>query len=250
MARLHLVFIVLFFMGCEQAKTLDVLVFSRTNGYRHEAISDGLESLYKLAESEKWIIEATEDSTIFSVENLNKFDVVVFLQTAGDVLGVEGKSAFRDWVEGGGGLVALHSGTVTENNWPWFVDAVGGVFIGHPPVQQGKLIIENTAHPATSFLSDSVWIVEDEWYSFDRNPRDDVEIDVLISIDESSYDVDDNGWFEGVNQRMGDHPLVWTNNVGKGRVFQTALGHVPELYRDSLFIQHLRGGIWWASGKE
>ncbi|HLW06719.1 MAG TPA: ThuA domain-containing protein [Marinilabiliaceae bacterium] len=248
MTRLYLLFLILVLMGCERTETLDLLVFSKTNGYRHEAIPAGLEALNTLAKAEGWTIEATEDSTVFTDENLKRFDVIIFLQTAGDILGEEGQKALRDWVEGGGGLVTIHAGTVTENNWPWFVDAVGGIFVGHPPVQQGKLIIENFDHPATSFFSDSVWIIEDEWYSFDRNPRKDVN--VLISIDESSYEVDDNRWFEGAQQRMGDHPLVWSKSVGEGRVFQSALGHVPELYRDSLFVQHLRGGIYWASGKE
>lgn len=233
-------------MGCERTETLDLLVFSKTNGYRHEAIPDGLNALNALAKSEGWTIEATEDSTVFTVENLKRFDVVVFLLTAGDVLDENGQKALSDRVEEGGGLVTIHGGTATENNWLWFVDAVGAIFVGHPPVQEGKLMIENFDHPATAFFPDAEWVIEDEWYSFDRNPRADV--DVLISIDESSYDVDDNRWFEGANQRMGDHPLVWSKSVGKGRVFQSALGHVPELYSDTLFVQHLRGGIWWASG--
>lgn len=235
-------------MGCARTETLDLLVFSKTDGYRHEAIPAGLDALNALAKENKWTIYATEDSTIFTSENLNRFDVVVFLQTAGDILGEAEQKAFSDWVEAGGGLVTIHTGTVTENNWSWFVNAVGAIFVGHPPEQEGKLIIENFDHPATSFFSDSVWVIVDEWYSFDRNPQGDV--DVLISIDESSYDVDDNGWFEGVEQRMGDHPLVWSKTVGKGRVFQTALGHIPEFYQDPLFVQHLQGGIYWASGKE
>jgi hypothetical protein len=71
-----------------------------------------------------------------------------------------------------------------------------------------------------------------------------------MSIDENSYEVDDNRWFEGVEQRMGDHPLVWYKKVGKGRVFQTALGHESELYQNKLFQKHLIGAIEWAGNKE
>jgi len=145
----------------------------------------------------------------------------------------------------GGGLVTLHTGTINENSWPWFVDAVGGIFVGHPPSQEGKLSIEERNHPATKHFSDSTWTTKDEWYSFDRNPREDVR--VLISIDESTYDVDDDRWFEGAEQRMGDHPLVWCKSLGEGRVFQTALGHEPELYEDPLFLKHLEGEILWST---
>jgi uncharacterized protein len=73
---------------------------------------------------------------------------------------------------------------------------------------------------------------------------------VLISIDEFSYEVDDNGWFDDVNQRMGDHPMVWHRNAGKGRIFQTALGHPAELYSDPLFIKHIHGAIVWTAGMD
>lgn len=232
---------------CTKPDTLNLLVFSKTSEYRHEVIPFGLEAMKKLALDNGWTIEATEDSTAFTAENLNCFDVVIFFLTSGDLLTTEQRNDFRDWVEAGGGLVTVHGGTVTENSWPWFVKAVGGIFVGHPPVQEGKLVVEDFDHPATSFLPSSTWIVEDEWYSFDRNPREDVR--VLISIDESSYEVDDNRWFEGAVQRMGDHPMVWCKDVGKGRVFQTALGHVPELYEDPLFLQHVQGAIVWAAGK-
>ncbi|TCO10555.1 ThuA domain-containing protein [Natronoflexus pectinivorans] len=229
-----------------QEKT-SILVFTKTNDFRHDAIPAGKEALKKLGKDNKWHLNFTEDSLFFTPANLSYFDAVVFLLTSGDILGSDQQNALRHFVESGGGLVTIHTGTVTENNWPWFVEAVGAMFTGHPPVQEGKLIIEDPTHPATSFLPDSIWILEDEWYSFDRNPRGDVH--VLISIDEDSYDVDDNRWFPEAHQRMGDHPLVWYKIVGEGRVFQTALGHVPQMYADSLFLQHLKGAIEWGIKK-
>lgn len=225
---------------------LKLVVFSKTAGYRHEVIPIAVKTFESLAETNGWNMVHTEDSLFFSTRNLDSLQVVVFLHTTGDILGPEQQTALKTFVNNGGGLVTVHSGTITENDWPWFVRAVGAKFTGHPPVQKGKLLIEDRHHPATSFLPDSVWIIEDEWYSFDRNPREDVN--VLISIDESSYGVDDNRWFERAEQRMGDHPLVWTKAVGKGRVFQSALGHPEKLYSDSLFIRHLEGAVRWAAG--
>jgi len=190
----------------------------------------------------------TEDPLYFSEASLDTFDLVVFLQTSGDIFDDTQRQAIENHVMNGGGLLTIHTGTVTENRWPWFTKMMGATFIGHPPVQQGKLIIEERGHPSTSFFPDTVWVIEDEWYSFDRNPRQDVH--VLISIDESSYDVDDNEWFDGVSQRMGDHPMVWYRYAGQGRVFQTALGHPVELYADPLFLKHIRGAIMWTAGRE
>jgi type 1 glutamine amidotransferase len=229
------------------SQNMNILVFSKTAGYRHDCIEDATAVLKEIAKKQNWHIDATEDSLVFAPDNLNKYDVVIFLQTTNNILNNKQQEAFENYIESGGALVAIHSGTVTEYDWPWYENAIGAYFTGHPPVQSGKVIIEDRKHPSTEHFPDSVWVIEDEWYSFDRNPRDDVH--VLMSIDENSYDVDDNRWFEGVDQRMGDHPLVWYKNVGQGRVFQTALGHESELYKNELFKKHLIGVIEWAREK-
>jgi type 1 glutamine amidotransferase len=238
----------MFSMAATKPRTINVLVYSNTNGYRHDCIPVAIETLNELAGTENWNIHSSEDSLFFTAQNLEGFDVIVFLQTSGNILNPEQQILVEKFVTEGKGLVCIHSGTVTEYDWDWYGNAIGAYFTGHPPVQEGKLIIEDRTHPATSFFPDTVWVIEDEWYSFDRNPRENVH--VLVLIDESSYNVDDNHWFKGVEQRMGDHPLVWYKYVGKGRVFQTALGHPNELYADTLFRKHLAGAINWGVGRE
>ncbi len=232
----------------QNQEPLKILALSKTEGYHHGVIPQSLVTLGEMGQKNKWEITATEDSMMLMSSILKNIDVVIFLHTTGNILGSPQQKALKDFVTNGGGLVTLHSGTITENDWPWFVEAVGAIFTGHPPTQEGTLIIEDRDHPATSHFPDSMWITTDEWYSFDRNPRKDVN--VLISINEDSYDVGDNRWFDGAEQRMGDHPLVWTKTVGQGRVFQTALGHEHALYKDSLFLKHLEGAILWAGKRK
>ena len=229
------------------AHPMNVLVFSRTTGFRHDSIPAGIVCLKTMAEKNGWQIACTEDPAVFSDGNLAKFDVTVWLMTTGDVLDDAQQDAFARFIRSGKGFVGVHSATITENGWPWFVDLVGAKFIGHPPEQKGRLIVEDRDHPSIPATMPKEWTREDEWYSFDRNPRGKAR--VLISIDESSYDVDDNQWFPGVKQRMGDHPLVWCQEYDGGRVFQTALGHTAESYADPIFIAHLEGAIRWAAAK-
>jgi len=73
---------------------------------------------------------------------------------------------------------------------------------------------------------------------------------VLVSIDEKSYNIDENIWFKNVNIVMGDHPLVWCRSIGSGRSFHTALGHTLEIYDNKTFRKHLAGAVLWAAGKE
>ncbi|MBX2815345.1 MAG: ThuA domain-containing protein, partial [Saprospiraceae bacterium] len=65
---------------------LHFLVFSKTEGFRHESIKDGLDMMGKLAEEHGFSFEATEDADIFIEHSLKAFDAIVFLNTTGDVL--------------------------------------------------------------------------------------------------------------------------------------------------------------------
>jgi len=225
---------------------LNVLVFSKTNGYRHDATPDAIMAMKEIAGENNWKIELTEDSCFFTTENLEKFDVIVFLLTLGDILDEMGKEALKGFIQSGHGLVTIHTGTITLQEWPWFNQLVGASFVGHPPFQQGKLIIENKSHPSVKFIEEDEMLWTEEWYSFDRNPRPFVT--VLMSVDEASYDVDDNRWFEGARQRMGDHPLVWYHENEGGRIFQTALGHEAAAYQTEFLRKHIIGAILWAGG--
>lgn len=220
---------------------MKIIVFSKTDGYRHESIPSGIRTIQELALENAWEVFATEDSNHFNPEHLKQFDLIIFMSTIGNILNDEQQQAVEQFVESGKGLLTIHSGTITEPDWPWYQQAIAAQFSGHPPPQKGTVIIENREHPSTRHFTSDRWETTDEWYSFTTNPRE--QVTVLISIDESSYDVDDNRWFEGVNQRMGDHPLVWYQRIGKGLVFQSAFGHPDALYADPVYQAHLVGAI-------
>ena len=230
---------------------MNLLVFTKTTGFYHLSKPNAIKAFYEMAHDHKWQITFTEDSTMFTDNELSKYNVVVFLLTTGNnLLSDAEKLAFQKYIENGGGFVGVHTATDTEYKWPWYEKLVGAHFLGHPPVHEGKLIIENRNHPSTVCFDSDTLKWTDEFYSFDRNPRKNSNITVLVSIDEKSYNIQNNLWFKKVNIVMGDHPLVWCLKIDKGRSFQTALGHSPELYDNELFRKHLIGGIDWAAGKK
>lgn len=231
-----------------QTKKINVLVFSKTNGYRHEAIPSAVKALVELGTERNWQVTTTEDSSLFTDNFLAHFDAVVFLLTTGDILNNEEQEAFKRFIESGKGFVGVHSATDTEYDWPWYDSLVGTNFLGHPPVQEARVVVEDTNHPATSMFREKSIKMTDEWYSFKSNPRK--KVHVLMSLDESSYNTTYNPWFKGVKLPMGDHPIVWYHYYDGGRAIYTGFGHVPEMYaKDSLYRAHLAGAIEWAAGK-
>jgi putative heme-binding domain-containing protein len=216
-----------------------VLIFTKTAGFRHDAIPSGIAAVRELGAEGGFVVDATEDAAAFTSENLGRYRAVVFLNSSGEVLDDRQKAAFQGFIQGGGGLAAVHQGITTLEKWPWYVALVGGVkFAGHPQVQKATCRREIRDHPATKSLPDS-WEWADEWYNFDPNPRP--RTHVLLTVDETSY----RGGTMGK-----DHPVSWYHESGKGRVWCTALGHTKEGYGQPALRKHLLGGIRYAAGLE
>ncbi len=230
-----------------------ILVFSKTNGFRHADTIPAAGRLFESFAKEKgWGIYQTENGAAFTPEILARFDAVVFNNSSGDPFTPEQRAALRGFLEAGGGFVGVHaSGGDFGYLWDWYVnDLIGAQFIGHtmnPQFPPATLKIEDTSHPATRGLPPT-WAREgEEWYSFDKSVRA-KRYHVLMTLDETSYTP--KGMF-GQDVRMGkDHPMVWWHCVGKGRVLYSALGHKPEYYSEPNHIALLKGAISWAMRQE
>ncbi|MEU8861896.1 ThuA domain-containing protein [Streptomyces umbrinus] len=213
-----------------------VLVFSKTAGFRHDSIPEGVAAVKSLGAENGFRVDATEDAGAFSSRNLSRYDAVVFLSTTGDVLNGAQQRAFEGYIKRGGGYVGIHAAADTEYDWEFYGGLAGAYFQSHPAIQPARIEVEDRAHPATSHLGES-WNRTDEWYNYRSNPRDRAHI--LASLDESSY---------SGGTMSGDHPIAWCQEYRGGRAFYTGSGHTKESYADPAFRQHLLGGIRWAVG--
>jgi cytochrome c len=218
------------------APAFAVLVFSRTEGFRHDSIPAGIAAIRQQGSQKGFSVDAGESADVFTDESLAKYKVVVFLSTTGDVLSAPQQAAFERFVRGGGGFVGVHSAADTEYDWPFYGALMGAYFGGHPDIQNATIQIEDAGHPSTSGLPRS-WMRRDEWYNFQRNPRGTVT--VLATIDERTY---------SGGTMAGDHPIMWSHIYEGGRAWYTAGGHTAESYSELLFVEHLGKGIVWAAG--
>lgn len=217
--------------------TYEVLVFSKTAGFRHESIADGVKAFHELGAADGFTVTATEEAAVFTPEQLRRYAAVVFLNTTGDVLDPGQRMAFEGYIRGGGGYVGVHSAADTEHNWSFYGGLVGAHFAAHPAVQPAMARVEDRGHPATVHLG-ATWQRTDEWYDYRINPRPRVR--VLLSLVESSYS----------GGRMGaDHPIAWCQMYQGGRSFYTGGGHTPGSYAEPDFRAHLLGGLRYAAGR-
>lgn len=216
-------------------KNKKVLVFSKTEGFRHGSIEIGVTAVKKLGAENDFEVIATENADYMVEDSLKQYSAVLFLNTTRDILNNVQQADFERYIQSGGGFVGIHAATDTEYDWPWYNKLVGAVFDGHPRIQEAKLQITDYDHGATASLG-SVWTKTDEWYNF-KNINSDITL--LITIDESSYEGGTNG---------KQHPISWYHQYDGGRAFYTEMGHTKETYENPTFLNHLLGGIQYAMG--
>jgi cytochrome c len=215
-----------------------VLVFSKTLGFRHSSIPNGIAAIRKLGQENGFTVDTTEDAGAFTQKNLVRYRAVVFLNTTGDVLNPAQQDVFERYIQAGGGYVGVHSATDTEYDWPWYGRLAGAYFNGHPGnpnVRKGSYRVLDTTHVSTRGLP-LTFDREDEFYNFKSI---DPTIHVLIEIDEKSYEGGTNG---------DHHPMSWYHDFAGGRAWYTNMGHTEATYTEPLFLQHLLGGLRYAIG--
>ena len=156
--------------------------------------------------------------------------------------------AFRKYIEGGrGGWIGFHHATLLGEfdgyaMWPWFSMFMGSIRFATyiPTFATGTVKVEAPAHPAMQGVASSFTIENEEWYTYDKSPRADVR--VLASVDEKSY-------APPSSIRMGDHPVIWSNERMKARNVYLQMGHHGELFQNPAFAKIVHNSILWAAGQ-
>jgi len=227
--------------GCSalaEAEQFKVLVFTKAEGWRHEAKTQALTSLRALAERHDFAMDWSEDSRLFNDANLAQYQAVIFLLTTGELLNNEQQAAMERFIRSGKGFVGVHSAADTEYDWGWYRQLIGRNFRSHPPIQTAKLNVLNNRFPGLESSPQRLLWTE-EWYEFgDENIKG---LNYLLAVDEHSYK-------PTAGKAMGSfHPLAWYHAFDGGRAFYTGLGHIGSSYSDPWFLTHLYGGIYWAA---
>ena len=225
-----------------------ILVFSKSNGFRDDPSVNAAEAALKaMGERNHWSLAFIDNAAVFNKADLKRFDAVVWNNVSGDVLTIEQRRDFKAYIEKGGGFAGFHgSGGDFYYDWDWYADAlIGARFLSHPmspQFQEAKLKVDD-GHDAIVRDVKAEWTMTDEWYSFKTDPRA-KGAHILVTLDESTY----SPMTGKKDIRMGDHPIAWTQCIGNGRSFYTAIGHRPEGYSEPNTNKLIEQGVAWAAG--
>jgi type 1 glutamine amidotransferase len=218
-------------------------------GDQHEPmVAAALVWLKAVAQQDNFSFDTFVNPDKFTKPFLAQYQVFIQLNYPPYRWSDEAKAAVEDYIEQGrGGWVGLHHATLLGEfdgypMWQWFSDFMGGIRFKNYIARRvsGTVIVEDASHPCFKGVPPSFVVDEEEWYTYDRDPRPNVH--VLARVDESSYTPPSD-------IKMGDHPVIWTNEKMKARNIYFQIGHHPSLFDNDNFKRMLRNSILWAAGR-
>jgi uncharacterized protein len=226
-------------------KQFKALIVTTTRGWHHESLHAGVLALQDLARKNFFDAVLWEDPNGFTDKYVAQFQVIIFLNTTGDIFDSAQQKVMERFIQSGKGYVGIHSASDTEYDWDWYNKLVGRMFHIHPTIQTAELNIVDTTFPGLQgFINNKLWT--DEWYEF--GPEKTSGLHYILAINESSYNPKADWGARGKGEGMGKfHPIAWYHNFDGGRAFYTALGHMPTDFSDPAFLNHLYAGIFWAA---
>jgi type 1 glutamine amidotransferase len=230
-----------------------VLVYSNTGYYRHPEISKINRWLVLLGHENGFEVDVTEHWKDLQPEALAPYDVLL-LNNANAldlVLPEEQRKAVEAWFATGKmGIVGLHAALVHQTKWPWLNQLGGCDFNSDSDFTKAKVTVDPAAkdHPTVKGQPAEFWI-EADWTNHDRTVTGLPGFQVLLRVDESTYEpVRDYFKTRGGKPMGKDHPIAWTHEpAGGGRFFYTEFGHDLRSLATPFVRRHILEGILWAA---
>jgi len=183
----------------------------------------------KMAVKHGFAYDSTNHWENLNTEFLSKYQVVLFLDTRPE--DPAQRAAFQKYMENGGGWMGFHfaafalTPSAFDQNWDWYHK----VFIGADQYKSNTwrptpatLRVEDRKHPATKHLPVTFKSSPNEWYRWTADLTRNPDIDILISIDSTSFPLG-TGPKPHEIWHSGYYPVVWTNK--KYKMIYVNMGH-------------------------
>jgi uncharacterized protein len=202
-------------------------------GHKWEETSKAL--MEELARDKRLKVDLIKDPAFLGTKELNQYDAVIihFMPWEKPSPGPKAGEALKAYIKSGKGMVVTHFACGAFNDWPPFVDFAGRVYDPklppHDPYAKFKVEVRDADHPITKGLEP--FEVTDELYTC-------LAGETKIRILETAKSVVDKK----------DYAMAFVLEYGKGRVFNTPLGHDAQVYRTPAVARLMRRAVAWTAG--
>lgn len=234
--------VMLFFIltGCAhfsfaQQKKIRVVVVSGGHEFEHKAFYSVFDSIPSITYD---TLVQPQANTFISSPEVNKYDVLVFYDMF-DLISPAQQEAYIGLLKKGTPMIFLHHALVSYQNWPEFINIVGGQYHTLPVMVNGDTLranyehgvkipvkVEDKNHPVTRGINDFE-IVDEVYGGVEILPH----IKPLLST----------------THPKSMHYLAWINHYGNSDVIYIQLGHGPSGYSNPNFRKLIRQAIEWSA---
>lgn len=231
-------------------KKIKVLVYTKNGkGYVHDNIPNAIEAIRKLASEKGFQVDVSEDPSVFTEDNLKRYNFLLFPSTNNDVFDTDDQRiAFRRYIQAGGGFVGLHSVIGTERNWRWFKMMLGGSFVWHPKFQPLKIRVIDKNHPSVTGMP-TAWTKEDECYLM-KELYPGMQVVMAHDLRAMNLDEKDAEKIKPLTASFGDfYPAAWHQDFDGGVIWITTLGHNKKDYQDPMYLNHIFQGMQYVASR-
>ena len=218
-----------------QQKKINVLVISGGHGFKHQPFYDVFDSIPSITYDT--LVQPQANALIASPE-VNRYDVLVFYDLVDSITPAQQQS-YISLLKKGASMIFLHHSLVSYQNWPEFIQIVGGQYHTHPVVVNGDTLktsyehdvnfpvkVENKKHPVTKGIPD--FDIVDEVYG---------GVEILPQV---------KPLLSTTNPKSMRY-VAWVNHYGNSDVIYIQLGHGPSGYSNPNYRKLIRQAIEWSA---
>ena len=217
---------------CQKTKrTFNVVAFyTAKNDRAHISfVHEANRWLSSISKKYNFKYDSTNDWRKLNDSFLSKYQLIIFLDTRPE--DTEQRKAFEKYMNNGGAWMGFHfagfalTPSAYPQNWDWYHnDFIGaGQYKGNTwRPTSAVLRVEDSLHPVTSRLPITFSSSPNEWYSWEKDLRDNRNIKILLSIDSSSFPLG-TGPKQHEIWHNGYYPVAWTNK--NYRMIYINMGH-------------------------
>lgn len=233
----------------QKAPRFKVVALYENGGHHLEYSKAARIWLDRLAADSNFSIDYIQNTDGINEGFLSRYQLFIQLDYAPYAWKPAAVEAFQKYIEEGkGGWIGFHHASLLGEfdgypMWQWFSAFMGGIrwknYIA--TFVQGKINVEDKLHPVMKGVPPLFWIKTEEFYTYDKSPRPNVH--VIASVDENSY-IPKSG------VKMGDHPVIWSNEHVKARNIYIFMGHSADLFDNDAYKKLFANAIFWASARQ
>jgi type 1 glutamine amidotransferase len=232
-------------------KRRKMLVVESLHGMSHNTIPHTnvmVEQMGKITGA--WETEFSNDLDNLKYPKIKQYDGVFLNDIVGEFAA---EPAVRDglarFVKEGGGLAGIHGTPWASRNWDEFAEMIGAQSAPHR-IEQGIMKVYDRSSPLMKPFQEKDLNFKEEYYRFQTEGQGRLRWDkvrVLMTVELDDPKIEPRPW-TGYKRPDNIYPVSWIRNYGKGHVFYSSLGHMPETFMTPELVGHFLAGLQFMLG--